>query len=169
MTTYLANHPILAFSLIGSAAGTLLFMIAPYFTRRFLCANDRFCLGNLGLHVFIHINLSHFLENLLMLFPAALLCEKWYPEPAIIALIISFAFIDGMMCIPLKRATCGYSGVIYMLYGMACMHGKALFGYFCLGLLFFTCVISLYESDMTNNAAHFAGLISGAVIGWLMN
>ena len=165
---FLANHPILAISVIGSFIGTLLSYIAPDFTRDYLCADEDFRIGNLGLTVFVHNGWGHFIGNLFFMIPGALLCEAFYDNGVVIGICAFFAFAISMLCMPMKRASCGYSGVVFLLCSLACMYGLHWWGFVILIALFATSVISDHDAS-TDVIAHVLGFLYGGIAGFLLN
>lgn len=164
---FIFSHPVLSVSLIGSAIGTLLSYVMPDFTRDFLCADEDFNLGSLGVSVFIHNGFAHFLGNIFFIIPGSILCERFYNPTLILVIILVYSFAESMLCIPTKRASCGYSGVAFMLCSMACMKGLHWWGFLIYGILF----LSSFFCDnrgRTDVFSHVLGFITGAVLGVLL-
>lgn len=167
MVGFLVRHPIFTLSVVGSLIGTILSYIAPHFTRDYLCADEDFTIGNLGISVFVHNGFAHYVGNLFFMIPGALLCEAFYNNGVVLAAILIFSFVDSMLCIPMKRATCGYSGVQYMLCSMACVWGFHWWGFTILGILVLASV-TLDKGEKTDVFAHVFGFITGGVLGSLL-
>ena len=165
---FLENHPILAVFVIGSFVGTIISYIAPYFTRDCLCADEDFRIGNLGLHVFIHDGWGHYVGNLFFLIPGALLCESFYNKSIVMTACILFAIVTGLICMPLKKAVCGSSGVAYLLCSIACMHGLHWWGFLIFIALFVSSVITDHDSG-TSVLEHVCGFAYGGLVGLLLN
>lgn len=164
---FIISHPVLSVSLIGSAVGTLLSYLVPDFTRNCLCADESFCIGSLGFAVFIHNGFAHFFGNLFFIIPGSILCEKFYDPTLILAIILIYSFAESMLCIPTKRASCGYSGVAYMLCSMACMKGLHWWGFLIFGILFCSSFFCDH-GERTDVFSHVLGFITGAVVGVLL-
>lgn len=162
---FLANHPVFSVSVIGSLIGTILRQVAPMFSRDYLCADEDFRFGNLGIAVFIHKDFWHFFGNLLYMIPGILICEKYYDTSFLFTIIFVFAFLSSMSCIPRKYASCGYSGIALMLFSMACLHKRNVFGIIIYILNAIATVVTDHGDDWTDGFAHKAGLVAGGLIG----
>ena len=159
------NTPVLALGIFGSLIGTIFTYVAPGFTRDTLCADEDFRLGNIGLCVFVHGNIGHFLGNMLLFIPAMLWLEPRFSTKFLLICFIGFAVFDGMMCLPRKTACCGISGVAYMFAAIAFTYA-GMWVFRIILVLFFigTCKDDAWSAK-TDGFSHTSGHIVGAIIG----
>lgn len=172
MEIFMSVHPILVISVVGSFIGTIFYALP--FTHRFardvLCANEYFCIGNLGLCVFIHGSFTcHFLGNMITIIPSLLICEGYYSKSLMLASFIVMSFFDGMACWVRKKGACGISSVAFMYLSMACLRFFNGIGTALLILFFFCTIREDAKSRRSDTFAHASGFIIGAIIAVIAN
>lgn len=171
--SFLLNHSAFSVTVFGSILGTIISFIFPRFTRNYLCANNYFTIGNLGISIFIHNGWGHCLGNLIMLFPIVFICEHLYGNAITLISVFVVALILGLKCIPLRISVCGISGITYMLYSMALMYtirysGKVIMligPVACAFLLIFM----IKDIRRVSVLDHVLGSIAGIIIGLILN
>ena len=161
---FLRKYPVMTVSVFGSILGTIIGYAAPSFTYKYLCAKEKFALGNLGLTVFVHANWGHLIGNLMFMFVPSIICQLKYGCKHTIILLLIFSLYTGLVCIPCKHGSVGFSGCAYMMLAMTCVYGHHIWGYVL--LLFFFIISCLSDIGTKNNKLnHISGYIFGTAAG----
>ena len=164
---FFSKYPVMTVSVLGSILGTILSYIAPGFTYDYLSAKEDFGPGNLGLTVFVHANWGHLIGNLMIMFAPSIICQKKYGCKSIFILLAVFALYTGLVCIPCKRGSVGFSGCAYMMLAMACVYGHHIWGYILLVYFFIISCISDIGTR-SNKLNHISGYVFGTAAGLLL-
>lgn len=162
------NTPILALGLFGSLLGTIISYIAPVFTRDVLCADEDFRLGNLGLCVFVHDGIGHFIGNMVFFIPSMLWLEKYssiHNSSFLLICFIGFAIFDGLQSLFRGTAGCGISGVAFMFVAIALTYAGSWILRVLLVVLFVAGRGYDADSARVDGFIHNVGFIVGAIIG----
>lgn len=173
MTNFFGSHPLFTVLVVGSIIGTLVSSLFKDFAYNNLVQNPYFCLGNLGINVFIHRGFQHLLGNMVLIIPCTLIIENYnlYSNSMIFTVIIIYTLLLNVLESLMGNSTCGISGIAYMLFSMCVWYNfpitkhwysMPLLAFW--GLTIIIEIVSERKNDNTNMLAHMSGYFIGTML-----
>ncbi|MCX8153246.1 MAG: rhomboid family intramembrane serine protease [Candidatus Bathyarchaeota archaeon] len=122
--------------------------------------------------LFVHANLAHLAGNMLFLLIFGLRSEEMFSLFEYL-LIYFMGGLTGnilsLLLLPLTVPSVGASGAIFAMFGAATVYARRSFSQSIIGALIYAFFLLFLSSGPgVNNYAHFGGLITGLLIGYLL-
>ncbi|MBT8171722.1 rhomboid family intramembrane serine protease [Candidatus Bathyarchaeota archaeon] len=123
--------------------------------------------------IFVHVDLMHIALNMLFLVIFGLRAEELFKTEEYFAVYIFSGLLGSLMTLffmPSYTLSAGASGAIFGMYGAGIMYTRKTFGQSIGGALLYSLLFLMLTagSPNVNLIAHFGGLASGLIIGYIL-
>lgn len=175
------NSPVVLSFAFASFIVLLLGYLTNGFTTRLLFCTYRFSLmdilGYVRLfgHVLGHANLSHYINNMMMLLLVGPMLEEKYGSKALLEMILVTAFITGVLNnLLFSTGLLGASGIVFMMIILSSVtsvkEGKIPLTLIVVVILYLgeQIVSGLFTSDNISQLTHIIGGVCGGVFGMML-
>jgi membrane associated rhomboid family serine protease len=172
------NSPvILSFAFISFIALILGYLTNGYTTQTFFCVYRSSPLNLLTYirlfgHVLGHANLSHYINNMMMLLLVGPMLEEKYGSKALLGMILITAFVTGFInCLLFSTALLGASGVVFMMIILSSVtsvkEDKIPLTLIVVIILYLgeQVAAGIFSTDNISQLTHIIGGVCGAVFG----
>lgn len=127
-------------------------------------------------HVLGHANLSHYINNMMMLLLAGPMLEEKYGSKTLLEMIVVTAFITGLINnILFRTGLLGASGIVFMMIILSSVtsvkEGKIPLTLIAVVILYLGEQIAagIFNADNISQLTHIVGGVCGGIFGMMMN
>lgn len=176
------NSPVvLSFAFASFVVLLLGYLTNGLTTRLFFCVYRSSLLDILGYvrlfgHVLGHANLSHYINNMMMILLVGPMLEEKYGSKLLLQMILLTAFITGLVNnLLFPTALLGASGIVFMMIILSSVtsvkEGKIPLTLIVVVILYLgeQIVAGLFTADNISQLTHIVGGVCGGVFGMMMN
>jgi rhomboid protease GluP len=121
--------------------------------------------------MFVHVNITHLLGNMLFLLIFGLRAEDLFTIKEYVFIYLSSGLVGNLftLLLPLNTISAGASGAIFGVFGANTIYIKRAVGQSIIGALIYSFFLFVLSSGIqVNYLAHLGGLVIGLLIGYML-